>query len=740
MMALRNLCTGVVMLTLAACGGGSGNGDPGADPFPPDGSPPNVGLEQREPLATLTLPGEPGTGTGVAIERAFANLTFAQPLFLAQVPGEARLVVVEQGGRIRAFEHDDSAASTTTVLDISERTTTVSEQGLLGLAFDPEFVSNRRMYVHYTLPPESGQRRSIIARFDWAGGDDAVDLATEKVILEIAQPHANHNAGMLAFGPDGMLYVGLGDGGSGGDPDDHGQNRATLLGSLLRLDVHPDDDTEAYRIPPDNPFVGVDGARDEIWAYGLRNPWRFSFDRDSGDLWLADVGQSAVEEINIIQRGGNYGWRIWEGRERFGSSAHASPDDDFEFPIHQYAHENGASITGGYVYRGSALPSIAGWYLYGDFVTGQVWALQFDGTDVVAVEEIGQVPNPSSFGEDAAGELYVVSYSHGTVHRLIELDPGSATPTPERLSQTGLFTDTTTLTPASGVLPYDVTLPQWANGARMRRWIAVPDGAVIGSRIEGPWQIPVGSVLVQHFEIATQEGAEPDRRLETRLLVHRASGWQGFTYRWDDHGRDATLLTGPETMPITISTPDGAETFSWRFPGRVDCQRCHTTAAGTALGIQLRQIFRDFDFPLATANQVDTWLHIGLISGFVSTAPPPVLAGYPRLDDADAPVSERARAWLSVNCAHCHRPDGPTALELDLRFETPPEAMNAWAVPIQSATFGIAADQIVAPGDAAASMLWHRLVTPGNGRMPPFMNERVDEDGATLVGEWIDGL
>jgi uncharacterized repeat protein (TIGR03806 family) len=384
------------------------------------------------------------------------------------------------------------------------------------------------------------------------------------------------------------------------------------------------------------------------------------------------------------------------------------------------------------------LPTIAGWYLFGDFVTGEVWALLFDGTDVVDVDAIGSVQNVSSFGEDDSGELYLLSYSAGTVHTLEALDPGAAPPTPQLLSDTGLFTDMSTLAPASGVLEYDVIVPQSSDGAVIRRWLALPDDALINSSVDGSWSFPVGAVLVQHFEIALIDGGEPDRRLETRLLIHRNSGWQGFTYRWRDDGSDAELMIGRDQINLTITNADGAVPLTWPVPSRVDCQRCHTDAAGSVLGMRTRQVNRDFAYPLATDNQIRTWLHVQLISGFTFISPS--LPALPALDDADTPVATRARAWLAVNCAHCHRPAGVPSLALDLRFTTPDADINAINVSTQSDDFGIDADLIVVPGDHAASMLWQRVVKTGSGRMPPLTNERVDSVGADLVRAWIDGM
>ena len=328
--------------------------------------------------------------------------------------GSDRLYVVLQPGRIVFFPNDREVDSAELFLDIRDRVNDRGEEeGLLGLAFDPQYADNGHLYVYYSA---SSPRRSVVSRFS-ASADGRADPGSERVLLEVAQPFSNHNGGQIAFGPDGYLYIALGDGGSRGDPQGNGQDLGTLLGSILRIDVSAVDSTGAYAVPADNPFVGHSGARPEIWAYGLRNPWRFSFDRATGDLWTADVGQNRFEEVDIIRPGLNYGWNIMEGEECFARS-----DCDrtgLEMPVAEYGREDGCSVTGGYVYRGSSLPSLYGAYVYGDYCSGRIWALRHDGDEVTEHMQIVdsglRIP---SFAEDAAGELYVLSFD-GTIYRLV---------------------------------------------------------------------------------------------------------------------------------------------------------------------------------------------------------------------------------------------------------------------------------------------------------------------------------
>lgn len=316
------------------------------------------------------------------------------------------LYVVEQAGKIIRFENAATTHTSTEFLDIAKLVSTQgTEEGLLGLAFDPQFSQNGYFYVYYSA---AQPRRSVIARYRTNLQTMRAESASATIIMEVAQPYSNHNGGMIAFGPDGMLYIALGDGGSSGDPHNHGQDLTTLLGSILRIDVRGG---QPYSIPSDNPFVGrPDGARGEIWAYGLRNSWRFSFDRHTGALWAADVGQNQWEEIDIIVKGGNYGWRLFEGKHEYDNPQRLQAKT-YIAPIHEYAHDEsgGLSVTGGYVYRGQRVPALQGDYLYGDFVSGHVWALRYDGQQVTRNQRLGNVSNLASFGEDRDGEVYLVS-------------------------------------------------------------------------------------------------------------------------------------------------------------------------------------------------------------------------------------------------------------------------------------------------------------------------------------------
>ncbi len=350
-----------------------------------------------------------------------------QPLYLTQAAdGSGRLFILEQEGRVRIVDHGVLQAKP--FLDITDRVLSGGERGVLGLAFHPGYPSNGRFWVNYTRKPDGA---TVVAEYRRAESPVQA-LPSERVLMLVAQPAPNHNGGMIAFGPDGYLYIALGDGGPGGDPQNRGQNSSDLLGKILRINV---DRGDPYSVPGDNPFV-TGGGRPEVFALGFRNPWRFSFDRKTGELWAADVGQDKWEEIDLVQRGKNYGWRIMEGAHCFATSRWLllkfwCDTTGLTFPVAEYGHQGGRCVvTGGYVYRGTKSPALRGWYLFGDYCSGEIFGLQpMTGGSSVAQEPLVLLKTGlriSSFGEDEEGEVYVVGHE-GTVHRI-----ATAIPAPPR--------------------------------------------------------------------------------------------------------------------------------------------------------------------------------------------------------------------------------------------------------------------------------------------------------------------
>lgn len=379
----------------------------------------------------LTEPAAPARAAPALarLERAFpAHPRWQRPLWFGAVPAlEPRAadahrthVCVEQHGVLHAFELDAAgqAGAPRVLLDLSSRVCRIgNEEGLLGLAFHPRVAENGRVFVHYSV---RGAQKGRLAEFRWAPGAGEIDASRERILAEIEQPYRNHNGGELAFGPDGFLYWGLGDGGAAGDPQQNAQSMATWLGKILRVDVGDAaslGEAPSLRAPADNPFVGRAGARAEIWALGLRNPWRFSFDPEGGALWCGDVGQNAEEEIDVIARGGNYGWRAREGRREYDAQARRGPGEFVE-PVLVYPRDQGWSVTGGHVYRGRRVAALRGHYVYGDFVSGRQWAWPVAGAAERVPLALPNVEAPASYGVDAWGELYVCSFD-GRIHRFV---------------------------------------------------------------------------------------------------------------------------------------------------------------------------------------------------------------------------------------------------------------------------------------------------------------------------------
>ncbi|GGN00033.1 glucose dehydrogenase [Dyadobacter beijingensis] len=347
----------------------------------------------------------------------FPALTFSQPVDLVQAPGDSsHFFVVEQGGAIKVFSNAANVSTSATFLDIKSKVRAGGERGLLGVAFHPDFKTNGYFFVNYTA---GTPLKSVIARYKATSATQA-DASSEAVLLTFNQPYDNHNGGSMQFGKDGLLYIATGDGGSGGDPQNNAQNLKSHLGKILRVDVNGTTKGN-YSIPADNPYAtGTTGNLPEIYAYGLRNPWRISFDTGSDKLFAGDVGQNEREEIDIIVKGGNYGWRLKEGIDCYNPSSNCNADGLID-PVHDYNQDNGdRSITGGYVYRGTALPELAGKYIYGDYISGRIWALELDGntrkSNTLIMEGKGAI---SSFGQDIKGEIYYLNYGEGKVMKVV---------------------------------------------------------------------------------------------------------------------------------------------------------------------------------------------------------------------------------------------------------------------------------------------------------------------------------
>ncbi len=713
-----------------------------ADGSAPAPVPAPFGLDARPANPTCVAPKRPTLDTGVKLVTAFPGITFTGPLKMLQAPGDpSNFYVVERGSGATATAKvkvlPKTAKSAADVKDFATLSVNATgEGGLLSMAFHPDWQKNHTVFFSYTrtfsaakgdtIPkrpngtaePQSGLT-SVIAKAVSTDGGLTVGAPVE--ILTRSQPYTNHDGGDMAFGPDGYLYFGFGDGGSGNDPEGSGQRLDTVLGKMIRIDV---DGAAPYTIPKTNPFASSTGTeKKEIFAWGLRNPWRWSFDRATGDLWLGDVGQSTWEEIDKIELGGNYGWTTCEGFHKRGDTQNLCATPGLRDPIVEHPRSEASSITGGYVYRGKAIPSLIGAYVYGDFVSGNVWAIP-DGvkgkpTPILIATKMG---NLAAFAEDADGELYTVQL-FGPIQKLVPAATPAPSTFPDKLSKTGCVDPAHPTVPATGLIPYAVRSPLWSDGAEKARWLALPDGAQITVAADGDFQFPVGTVLMKEFSLG-------GKRIETRLfMLHDDGQWGGYSYEWDDAESDATLLPAGKVRDLGAGA-------SWTYPSRTQCFQCHTDAAGGSLGLEIGQLNGDFVYSTTNrvSNQLATLEHLGL---FVAPVGDPSLLVRLPVPRAEGPVDARARSYLHANCSHCHRPGGNGKGSMDLRFATPAAATKTCGAVPEEGSLGIADAKIVAPGEPQKSVLSLRFHASDATRMPPVGVRKTDPDGAALLDDWV---
>ena len=699
-----------------------------------------AGLDVRPNNTTCLAGARPGGSDTASVQRVFPALSFSSPILALQAPGDSsRWYVVQQGGQVLRFANSNGTTATNSVIDISGRITSGGETGLLGMAFHPNFPTDRRVFLSYTAT--SGTLVSRISSFLSRDGGLTLDSTSEQILLTLNQPESNHNGGNIAFGPDGFLYIGFGDGGSGGDPHTqngpigNGQALRTMLGKILRIDVGSVETATTYTIPPTNPFAvnpkcgPTTNAQScpEIYAYGVRNPWRWSFDRQSGEMWLGDVGQGNWEEVDIVVKGGNYGWRCREGGHNFNVTS--CPTTGFIDPVAEYDHGLGVSITGGYVYRGPQNTALRGRYIFGDFGSGRIWTLLPDNAGgFTRTDLVSSGLGISSFAQANDGELYVVDYSGGLYRLVFQSGTGGGV-VPISLAATGCVDALNPALPASGLIPYSVNAPFWSDGAVKDRWIALPSGQNMTVGANGDWDFPNGTVLVKNFSLGAT-------LVETRLFMHHTDGsWAGYSYQWNDAQTDATLVSGGGTKLWG--------TQSWLYPSEANCLQCHTAVAGRSLGIETAQMNRNFTYPQTnrTANQITTLNTINTLTPAIA-GDPATLPAIPDPAGTSGTLAERARSYLHTNCSQCHRPGGPTSVNLDLRYTTALNATNTCGLAPQAGDLSLgAAARIIAPGSAANSVLVARVNRRNDAnQMPPIGSNQVDTAGVSLLTQWINGL
>jgi len=718
------------------------------------------GLGYRPANHTCIAPPIPNTGSGVEQEYPFPEIPyFTMATKLLQAPGDAsRWFVVEKKGLIKVFDVADPS-NVRTYLDFSDLIydTTKLEPGLLGLAFDPDFPTVPEVYVQYSNVDNYTTVSRIIL-----DDTDAPVSPVEQVLLTLQKTSPHHYGGEVGFGPDDLFYMAFGD----DNISRRAQETNSLYGKVLRIDVRgvawP---APGYEIPAGNVFPATNPKCSEqysgsdcpeIYAWGLRNPWRWSFDDLTGDFWLGDVGYGDWEEINLVQAGGNYGWACLEGSEFPGYYAESPicltvlADGTTIPPVLEYSHAEGIAVIGGYVYRGSAMPEKYGRYIFGDFGaggTGTIWEALPDGNGGYTKREIQSGPGQiSSFAQGVDGELYYATYYNpdwnpgGTPPpAIIKLVPGEVTQEPpasvipDDLAETGCVDPDDPTQLAEGLIPYEINARLWSDGAHKNRYMGLPDGTTIDINGEDDWNFPVGTVLVKDFHLG-------GKIIETRLLMNRldtslgAGKWEGFTYEWDDTETSATRVIGGKTKTI------GSQL--WTYPSGSQCDQCHTGAAGNSLGPETAQLNADILYAHSNApvDQLDELDSIGMFTTPLST-PTDQLPRLADPSDESESLDARARAYLHSNCAHCHRPGTGIPVNMDLRYRTLFSNTNTCDAIPGHGDLGIGPSaRLIAPGDPASSVIVARVSRRDSFGMPPLGTNIADTYAVQLLADWIDSL
>lgn len=761
---------------------------------------------------TLALPADLPVTSGYTVENALGTLTFSQPLAITTPPGETgRVFIVEKTGTIQIVTFAPGTGAPTKlatpfldVRNISGVGTGAGtnfmqdgESGLLGLAFHPAYATNRTFFVFYTVRI-SGNRHQRVARLQTsATNSNLADVATHAPLITQFDDASNHNGGDIHFGPDGYLYVSLGDEGNANDSPNNSRwlNRDFFSG-ILRLDVdrlnvgqpggsvepntHPAinlDSTNGnrarYAIPPDNPLLapGIIGTlgplgtgayqtngtllnltastlRTEFALYGLRNPWRMSFDRPTGRLFIADVGQGAREEINLVTSlGRSFGWPFREGAIAFSSAPSPVPSAATyprQEPIHDYDRTIGSSITGGIIYRGTRLTELFEDYVFADYGSGRIFALRPSGATWTRRTLVDSGTAIAGIGPDPRNaDALFANINTGVIQRLARSGTTGTAP-PATLSATGAFSSLATLAPAAGVVPYDIQHPFWSDHAAKRRWFALPGTTLTATyAAEGAWTFPTGTVWVKHFDLESTRGNPATaRRLETRFIVKTATGAYGLSYRWRTDQTDADLV--PEEgadVDYNVVVAGLAQTQRWRFPSRNECRTCHTPAAGHALSFNTRQLNRLRTYGAASDNQLNHLAAAGYLAPASAPTPQTVatLPAHAALDDTTQSLEHRVRSYLAVNCISCHVPGGAALGNFNV---TP--ALTTAATGLRTAALvnngGDAANRLFTPADAARSMILKRILGDGVPRMPPLGTNEIDRGAETLLRAYIAEL
>jgi len=685
---------------------------------------------ERKPWANQRLNGSPEPPAPYLAVRAFPNLAVQRPVAVELEPGTGQMLLLqnyawaEKRSVLRRFSPLADVDQADTLLELPEPA--------YSIGFHPKYIENGWLYIGSNGPGADGALFSRIVRYT-VERQPPHRIVEGSALTVIEWPSAGHNGASMAFGNDGMLYVTSGDGTGLSDLDHVGQDLSSLRAKVLRIDVDGAPAGQTYRVPADNPFVGSNGIRPETWAYGLRNPWRITADRESGQIWVGQNGQDLREYAHLLERGANYGWSAYEGSRPFIDGRLKGPAS-FTPPTIEHDHSVFRSLTGGFVYRGARFPELRGAYIYGDYGTGRIWAAKHDGTSLLWNRELADTSSAiTGFGTTPEGDILIADHSGDALYRLEPTpvaDP-RAVPFPVLLSETGLFASTRELLPAAGVRPYEINAPAWHDGAEAARLLALPAGQL--AEPNGAWltfTLPDGTALAQTLTLPEGDG-RPVRRLETRVLLKQANDWSAYTYLWSEAQDDARLAPKDGTR-LQIA---GRE---WLVPSRADCLVCHSRAANFALSLTPAQLHREVVIDGTSLNQLAALIDQGFLKAETpKSAAPRLVSPYAK----DAPLEQRARAYFATNCAHCHIPNGGGNTLMDLSPWVSAEHQHLVDEVPQHGGYGIPGALLIASGDASRSVLPVRVASRGvPGQMPPLGTLVPDSEGIQLLFEWVQSL
>jgi uncharacterized repeat protein (TIGR03806 family) len=726
-------------------------------------------IERHPSLLSSRVVGSPDPPLPFRVRPAFPGLKVPCPIAVAREPGTDSLILVHQiypwsgAGRVLRIQDRPDVKETQELLAL--------DAIAYGVAFHPDYEKNGYLYVGSNGPLSSGPKKTRVTRYTVGrSAPHAIDPKSAQVIIEWESD--GHNGGDLAFGNDGMLFITSGDGSSDSDKHLSGQDLTRLLAKVLRIDVdHPAAGTN-YSVPADNPFLGVAGARPETWAYGLRNPWRITCDRATGDLWVGQNGQDLWEQAYLVHRGENYGWSVTEGSHPFYPTRTAGPTPICQ-PIVEHPHSEFRSLTGGIVYRGEAFPELRGAYLYGDWSTGRIWGAKHQEGKLTWHEELAiSTMQITGFGVDTKGEVLICDHGGAGLYRLERTPAGNDAPRfPTKLSETGLFTSVAGHQVDPALIPYSVNSPLWSDGAYKERFLALPGAeARIDFTLSRGWNFPERTVIVKSFALDQEGGGR--RWIETRLLTKQIGQWIGYSYVWNDEQTEATLVPAAG-LDREFGVRGGRQT--WHFPSRAECMMCHSRASNFVLGLSTLQMNRDgqlgmlerrgllrVDWGLEAHQAIREEAQARGLSGRAldeevrrrtdtrdqrEAAPSSLLAfppeHYGRLADPSDPKGDleaRARSYLHANCAICHVEAGGGNALMELEAITAREKMNILGVKPLHDALGLDGARIVDPGHPERSVILGRLTKRGTGQMPPLASSRVDENAVRLIRDWIQSL